>query len=87
MPAKDAAVANAKTEASAATDLTGDSAEVAECKSILQSGKVSWGGGTIWASGNIEKLCNGTKNAKETIGCFQSNVGKLGWAAAIEKCR
>ena len=72
----------------AATDSAGGSAaEVAECKSTLQSGKVSWGGGTSWAPGNIDKLCNGTTNAKKTIACFQSNVEALGWAAAIDKCK
>jgi hypothetical protein len=59
---------------SGATESAGGiGAEVAECKSILQSGKVSWGGGTSWAPGNIDKLCNGTKSAKDTIACFQSN--------------
>jgi hypothetical protein len=72
----------------AATESAGGSAaEVAECKSTLQSGRVSWGGGTVWASANIDKLCNGTTNAKKTIACFQSNVEALGWAAAIDKCR
>lgn len=65
----------------------GSAAEVAACKSTLQSGKVSWGGGTTWASGNIDKLCNDTKNARNTIACFQSNVEALGWAAAIDKCK
>lgn len=70
------------------TDSTsGSPAEVAECKRTLQSGTVSWGGGMNWASANIDKLCNGTANAKKTIACFQSNVEALGWAAAIDKCR
>lgn len=64
----------------------GDAAEVAECRSTLQSGKVSWGGGTNWAPKNIDMLCNGTRNARTTIACFQSNV-KAGWAAAIDKCK
>lgn len=73
---------------SAATKSAGGiAAEVAECKSILQSGKVSWGGGTSWAPGNIDKLCNGTKSAKETLVCFQSNVEALGGAKAIDKCK
>jgi hypothetical protein len=73
---------------SAAKDSAGGiAAEVAECKSILQSGKVSWGGGTSWAPGNIDNLCNGTKNARNTIACFQSNVEAMGWAAAIDKCK
>lgn len=62
-------------------------AEYAECKSTLQSGRISWGGGTTWASGNIDRLCNGTRNARNTIACFQSNVEALGWAAAIDKCK
>lgn len=61
--------------------------QVAECKSTLQSGKISWGGGSNWASDNIDNLCNGTKNAKKTIACFQSQVESLGWAAAIDKCK
>jgi len=65
----------------------GSAAEVAQCKTILQSGKVSWGGGTSWAPGNIDRLCDGTKNAKETIACFQSIVDAVGWAAAIDKCK
>src|SRR2546423_251050 len=65
----------------------GSAAEVAECKSTLQSGRISWGGGTTWASGNIDKLCNGTRNARNTIACFQSNVAAMGWAAAIDKCK
>jgi hypothetical protein len=48
---------------------------------------VSWGGGTSWAPGNVDKLCNGTKSAKNTIACFQSSVEAMGWAAAIEKCK
>jgi len=73
---------------SAATDSAGGlAAEVAVCRSTLQSGKVSWGGGTTWSSSNIDKLCNGTRNAKNTIACFQSNVEKLGWAAAIDTCK
>jgi putative metal-binding protein len=72
----------------AETDSAGGSAaEVAECKSTLQAGKVSWGGGTAWAPANIDKLCNGTTNAKKTIACFETNVAALGWAAAIDKCR
>ena len=65
----------------------GIAAEVAECKRILQSGKVSWGGGTSWAPGNIDKLCNRTTDARNTIACFQSKVEALGWAAAIDTCR
>ena len=61
--------------------------EVAECKRILKSGTVSWGGGTAWESGNIDLLCSGTKNARETIACFQSKVASLGWAEAISQCK
>ena len=73
---------------SSTTESTGGSAaEVAACKSTLQSGTISWGGGTVWASGNIDRLCNGTRNARNTIACFQSNVESMGWAAAIDKCK
>ena len=62
-------------------------AEVAECKRILQTGTVSWGGGTTWASANIDKLCNGTRNAINTITCFKANQLEVGWAAAIDRCK
>ena len=65
----------------------GSSEEVAACKRTLQSGKISWGGGTKWSSANIDKLCKGTKDAKATITCFQANVGALGWSAAIDRCK
>lgn len=71
----------------ATTVPVGIAAEVAECKTTLQSGRVSWGAGTSWAPGNIDRLCNGTRNARNTISCFQSNVGALGWAAAIDACK
>lgn len=62
-------------------------AEVAACQNTLRSGSISWGGGTTWASGNIDRLCNNTRNARSTISCFQSNLEALGWAAAIDRCR
>jgi hypothetical protein len=65
----------------------GSPAEVAECKNTLRSGRISWGAGTSWAPGNIDRLCNLTRNARNTISCFQSNVEALGWAAAIDRCR
>lgn len=66
---------------------SGSAREIAACKSTLQSGKVSWGGGTKWSSVNIDKLCDGTKNAKDTISCFESNVKALGWSGAIDRCK
>jgi hypothetical protein len=66
---------------------TGVASEVARCRTTLQSGKVSWGEGTNWTPENIDRLCNNTKNARDTIACFQSNVEKLGWAAAIDRCK
>ena len=65
----------------------GKATEVAECRSILESGKIFWGAGTTWSAENIDKLCNGTNNARETIACFESNVEQLGWTKAIDKCR
>ncbi len=65
----------------------GSSAAVAECKSTLLGATISWGGGTSWASANVDRLCSGTRNARDTIACFQANVQDLGWAAAIEKCK
>ena len=72
------------------TDSTdGFAAEVAECKRILQTGTVSWGGGQTWAPANIDKLCNGTRNANNTIACFKAavNIESMGWAAAIDRCK
>ena len=83
----DNSVAVARVIPAETVSASGSAAEVAQCKTILQSGKVSWGGGTSWAPENIDKLCNGTKNAKNTIACFQSNVEAMGWAAAIKKCK
>ncbi len=63
---------------------------VALCKSSLQSGEVSWGDGMIWAPVHpvhVDKLCNGSTDAKRTIACFRFNVGILGWTAAVEKCK
>jgi hypothetical protein len=67
----------------------GSAAEVAECKRILQTGTVSWGGGQIWAPANIDNLCNGTRNANNTIACFKAavNIESMGWAAAIDRCK
>ena len=78
VPLKDSAVKQPASDAQS---------QVEWCKSILRSGKVSWGGGTTWNPVNIDALCNGTKNAKETIDCFQSSVEALGWDKAIEKCK
>jgi hypothetical protein len=61
--------------------------EAEACKNTLQSGTISWGGGTTWAPANIDRLCYGTRNARNTIFCFQSNVGAHGWPTAIERCR
>lgn len=65
----------------------GSTGEVAECKRILQSGKVSWGGGTKWSAANIDTLCKGTRDAKATISCFERNVKALGWSGAIDRCK
>jgi hypothetical protein len=65
----------------------GNAAEVAQCRSVLESGKIFWGASTTWAPENIDKLCNGTTNAKATIECFESNVEKVGWTKAIDKCK
>lgn len=67
--------------------VSGNAGEVEACKRTLQSGTISWGGGTSWAPANIERLCSGTKDAQGTITCFQKLVESLGWQAAIEKCR
>jgi hypothetical protein len=86
--AADNPVTVAQPVATKGTDSPNDNqGEVAACKSILQSGKISWGGGTNWAAENIDKLCNGTRNAQSTIACFEKNVEALGWSAAIDKCR
>ena len=62
-------------------------AEVEACKNTLRSGTISWGGGTHWEAANIDRLCNNTRNARNTISCFQSNVASVHWSTAIDTCR
>lgn len=70
------------------TTSTGDTAaEVEACKNTLRSGTISWGAGTSWAPGNIDRLCNNTRNARNTVSCFQSNVESVHWSTAIDRCR
>ena len=91
-PTASATAGRSPTEAQAGTKPDADSpnkseSEVELCKTILQSGRISWGGGTAWAPVNIDRLCSGTKDAKKTIECFQSNVEAAGWDKAIEMCK
>lgn len=69
------------------TQLNVHAAEVAQCKDILRTGKVPSGNLTSWQSADIDKLCNGTNSAKNTIACFESSVGSMGGAKAIETCK
>jgi hypothetical protein len=71
----------------AAAANNGAPAEVEACKNTLRSGTISWGQGTTWNSGNIDRLCNGSRNARNTISCFQLNVAAVNWSIATERCR
>lgn len=87
VPREQPAVTRPSPTPSTTISASGSPEEVAECRRTLQSGKISWGGGTKWTAANIDKLCKGTKDAKATIACFQANVGALGWSAAIDRCK
>lgn len=59
-----------------------------ECRATLESGKVSWGGGTTWMPDNMALLCDGTTDAARTINCFTSMMDSgATWQTAIDKCR
>ena len=64
------------------------SIEPAECFRTLMSGKVSWGGGTVWQWSNAIGLCQGSRNASATISCFESSLASGGtWQTASAACQ
>jgi hypothetical protein len=65
----------------------GRSAEPARCFQQALHGGVDWGGGTHWEWENAIALCQGTQDARATIGCFRSRVRQgYAWEEAIEDC-
>jgi hypothetical protein len=64
------------------------SVEPARCFDELMRGKISWGTGTTWTVPHAMILCSGTRNARQTLDCFASNIaGNETWASAIDACR
>jgi len=64
------------------------SVEPARCFDELMRGKISWGTGTTWTVSNALILCAGTRNARQTLDCFATNIaGNETWSAAINACR
>jgi uncharacterized glyoxalase superfamily protein PhnB len=64
------------------------SVEPARCFDELMRGKISWGTGATWTVSNALILCAGTRNARQTLDCFATNIaGNETWAAAINACR
>ena len=46
----------------------------ARCFDRVMHGRIDWGGGTRWEWQNAIDLCESTKNADLTIGCFQRYI-------------
>ena len=64
------------------------SVEPARCFDELMRGKISWGTGTTWTVSNALILCAGSRNARQTLDCFATNIaGNETWASAINACR
>jgi uncharacterized glyoxalase superfamily protein PhnB len=64
------------------------SIEPARCFDELMRGKISWGTSTTWTVSHALSLCAGTRNARQTLDCFASNIdGNETWASAINACR
>jgi len=64
------------------------SLEPARCFDELMRGKISWGTGSTWTVSNALILCAGTRNARQTLDCFATNIaGSETWASAINACR
>jgi uncharacterized glyoxalase superfamily protein PhnB len=64
------------------------SVEPARCFDELMRGKISWGTGSTWTVANALILCAGTRNARQTLDCFATNIaGNETWASAINACR
>jgi uncharacterized glyoxalase superfamily protein PhnB len=63
-------------------------AEAIACYRQLMRGRVGWGGGAEWLPVNAHALCKGTRNARQTIGCFEAGIraGRQ-WREAVDACR
>jgi hypothetical protein len=57
------------------------------CYDNLQ-GKIAWNtaGNTNWAEANLRALCKGARAVKPRGACFQQNMPKIGWQAAVTQC-
>jgi len=63
------------------------SVEPAVCFNRVMHGGINWGGGTFWNWKNALDLCEGTRSAESTIGCFQGEIQKQRpWSNAIRTC-
>ncbi len=51
-------------------------------------GKIAWNtaGNTSWAEQNLRALCKGAREVKPRGACFQQNMPKIGWQAAVAQC-
>lgn len=57
------------------------------CFQRVMHGKVSYGGGSKWKWENAIDLCEGSKNATKTIGCFTEQIkAGVSWKAAMPLC-
>jgi hypothetical protein len=59
-----------------------------QCREAVQ-GKVAWNrqGSTSWAVGNLERLCQGTRDPAATIACFQAEIRAHDqWPEALKIC-
>jgi uncharacterized glyoxalase superfamily protein PhnB len=64
------------------------SLEPARCYDELMHGKISWGTGSTWTAAHALILCAGTRNARQTLDCFQTNIAANDtWTSAINACR
>jgi uncharacterized glyoxalase superfamily protein PhnB len=62
--------------------------EAAACYRQLMGGNINWGGGTEWLPSNAEALCSGSRNARQTIDCFEARIrAKRPWREAVNACR
>ena len=68
--------------------LTAPPGEAAACYRQLMGGKINWGGGFEWLPSNAQALCSGSRNARQTIDCFEAKI-RAGrpWREAVTACR
>lgn len=53
---------------------------------IMIGKKINWGGGTVWARPNAERLCEGARS-RAPIQCFEAQIKKgMHWDPAIGQC-